>query len=87
MNNEYVEKNLIYQDQIKQIAKTIYFAFYCKENPNSEPFYENEEAINELSSISEKVLHYFGNADEAKKAIRFLQTVNPIKSKEIFDEL
>jgi hypothetical protein len=87
MNNDYVEKNLVYQDQVQQIATIIYHAFYCEEEEFKEPFCEPKEAINNLIPMSEKIFRYFENANEAKKAIRFLHTVNPIKSKEIFDEL
>lgn len=90
MNNDYVEKNLVYQDQVKQIAKVVFHAFYYDEEEklNYSPSEDYEkEVIDELLPMAEKIFHFFGTAEEAKKAIRFLHTVNPIKAKEIFDEL
>jgi len=90
MNNNYVEKNLVYQDQVQQIAKLVFHAFYYDEeekfNASSPEVYE-KEVISDLLPMSDKIFQFFGTADEAKKAIRFLHTVNPIKAKEIFDEL
>lgn len=90
MNNDYVEKNLVYQDQVQQIAKLVFHAFYYDEeeklNYSPAEAYE-KEVIDDLLPMAEKIFHFFGTADEAKKAIRFLHTVNPIKAKEIFDEL
>jgi hypothetical protein len=90
MNNDYVEKNLVYQDQVQQIAKLVFHAFYYDEEEklNYSPSEDYEkEVIDELLPMAEKIFHFFGTAEEAKKAIRFLHTVNPIKAKEIFDEL
>ena len=90
MNNDYVEKNLVYQDQVQQIAKLVFHAFYYDEEEklNYSPSEDYEkEVIGELLPMAEKIFHFFGTAEEAKKAIRFLHTVNPIKAKEIFDEL
>jgi len=90
MNNDYVEKNLVYQDQVHQIAKLVFHAFYYDEeeklNYSPTEAYE-KEITDDLLPMAEKIFHFFGTADEAKKAIRFLHTVNPIKAKEIFDEL
>jgi hypothetical protein len=90
MNNDYVEKNLVYQDQVQQIAKLVFHVFYYDEeeklNYSPAEAYE-KEVTDDLLPMAEKILHFFGTADEAKKAIRFLHTVNPIKAKEIFDEL
>jgi hypothetical protein len=90
MNNDYVEKNLVYQDQVQQIAKLVFHAFYYDEeeklNYSPAEAYE-KEVIDDLLPMAEKIFHFFGTADEAKKAIRFLHTLNPIKAKEIFDEL
>lgn len=90
MNNDYVEKNLVYQEQVQQIAKLVFHAFYYDEEEklNYSPAEDYEkEIIDDLLPMAEKIFHFFGTADEAKKAIRFLHTVNPIKAKEIFDEL
>lgn len=91
MNNDYVEKNLVYQDQVQQIAKLVFYAFYYDEeeklNFSPTPEVYEKEVVNELLPMAEKIFQFFGSAEEAKKSIRFLHTVNPIKAKEIFDEL
>ena len=90
MNTDYVEKNLVYQDQVKQIAKMVFHSFYYDEEEKRDyvpsDLYE-KEAIESLLPMGEKIFKFFDSADEAKKAIRFLHTVHPIKAKEIFDEL
>lgn len=85
MNKDYVEKNLVYQDQIEKIAKQLYHSFYNDEK--NEYGTTPEETIKNLLPMAEKMFNFFETASEAKKTIRFLHTINPIKAKEIFDEL
>jgi hypothetical protein len=90
MNNELVEKNVAYQEQVVQIAKLVFHAFYYDEEEklNYSPAEDYEkDSVNELLDKAEKIFQFFGSTEEAKKAIRFLHTVNPMKAKEIFDEL
>lgn len=90
MNNELVEKNLVFQDNVHQIAKLVFHAFYFddEERLNYTPAEDYEkDGINDLLPKAEKIFQFFGSTEDAKKAIRFLHTVNPMKAKEIFDEL
>ena len=92
MNIDYVEKNLVYQEQIEQIAKVLYYLFYYMDEENNPlPLWAAEinetENIRKLLPGADKIFQFFGDAESAKKAIRFLHTINPIKAKEIFDSL
>jgi hypothetical protein len=89
MNNEYIEKNIVYQEQVQQIAKMLFYYFYYDEQDKMNYYSEEYEKdiISDLLPTSEKIFNFFTSAEEAKKTIRFLHTVNPIKAKEIFDEL
>ena len=90
MNNDLTEKNIVYQENVLQIAKLVFHAFYYDDEDrlNYSPTEEYEkDNVTELLPKAEKIYQFFGSADEAKKAIRFLHTVNPMKAKEIFNEL
>jgi len=90
MNNELVEKTVAYQENVSQIAKLVFHAFYYddEEKLNYTPTEDYErDGINDLLDKAEKIFQFFGSTEEAKKAIRFLHTVNPMKAKDIFDEL
>ena len=91
MNTDFVEKNIEYQEQVEQIAKFVFHAFYYDEEEKatyvSGPDLYERELIGDLLHKGEKIYGFFGSATEAKKALRFLHTVNPMKAKEILDEL
>lgn len=89
MNNEFVEKNRIYQEQINEIAKFIFHAFHYEEDeqPELNISIENEQEVEKWLEKAEKILAFFDSSDEAKKAFRFLNTVNPMYAKEIIDGL
>ena len=88
MDQKLVEKTKVYHDQILQIAKLLFHAFYYDEEEKGiAPDNYEREGVESLLDVSDKIFQFFGSADEATKAIRFLHTVNPIKAKEIFDEL
>ena len=83
-----VEKNVNFHEQVTQIAKLLFHAFYFDEEEHfSDPDTYEKDGVLELADKADKIYRFFGSADDAKKAIRFLHTVNPIKAKEIFDEL
>lgn len=91
MNSTMIEKNIAYQQQIEQIAKMLFYAFYYNEEEAANylpdvQFYDNQQ-IRGLMEKADKVFQYFKSAEEAKKTIHFLQVINPIKAKEIFDIL
>lgn len=91
MNHEHLTKNLILQKEIRKIASQIFYSFYNDYEINESDEYANlypkEDNIVNLLPKAEKILHYFGSAEAARTAIHFLCTINPKKSKEIFDEL
>lgn len=89
MNNELIEKNKIYQEQINEIAKFIFYAFHYEEDeqPELNITVENEKEVKKWLEKAEKILAFFDTCDEAKKAFRFLNTVNPMYAKEIIDGL
>lgn len=89
MNNEFVEKNRIYQEQINEIAKFIFHAFHYEEDeqPELNIAIENDKEVEKWLEKAEKILAFFNDSDEAKKAFKFLNTVNPMYAKEIIDGL
>lgn len=91
MNQDLCEKNKNYQGQIIQVTTVLFHAFYYDEEErlNHLPAAETYErdSIHELLPKGEKIFDYFGNAESAIKALRFLHTVSPVKAKEIVDEL
>ena len=87
-NIQVVKKTVNFHEQVTQIAKLLFHAFYFDEEQHlNDPDTYEKEGVVDLVDKADKIYRFFGSADEAKKAIRFLHTVNPIKAKEIFDEL
>lgn len=92
MNNDFVEKNVAYQEEIQQIAKFVFHAFYYDEEekamwPGGGPDAYERDSVSDLLPKAEKILSFFGSAADAKKAMRFLHTINPMRAKDIIDEL
>ena len=91
MNNDIVEKNVVYQNEVREIAKMIFHSFYFEEEqsltyPPGSDLYEKEN-LEELLPKAEKVYKFFPNVSEAKRALKFLHELNPIKGLEIMNSL
>ena len=91
MNNEIVEKNLAYQNEVREIAKMIFHSFYFEEEqsltyPPGSNLYE-KESLDEILPKAEKIYKFFPNALEAKRALKFIHELNPIKGLEIMNSL
>jgi len=54
------------------------------ESEFSNSFYE-QTLLSSFTEKADKFLQFFSSVKDAKKTIQFLQTVNPIKAKEIVD--
>lgn len=113
MDTDMVQKNLNYQQDIAQIAKMLFHAFYLDEEElisavddnKDDPLtcgdiYERSIALGlpgaevyertlvaALMEKAEKFFQFFASVDDAKKTIHFLHTVNPVKAREIIDEM
>jgi len=91
MNTEIMEKNLRYNQEIQEIAKMIFHAFYYDENqslsypPDSNQY--EKDYIEELLPKAEKVYRFFSSVEEAKNSLKFLHEVSPIKGLEIMNSL
>lgn len=81
------EKNKVYQNNIDLIAKNIFYTFYVADNM-SLPLNVTEEGfyIREMREKAEKFYAFFGDVDEAKKTIRFLNTIAP-QGKNLVDSM
>jgi hypothetical protein len=91
MNAELIEKNLKYNQDLQEIAKMIFHAFYYDEDkslsyPPDSNQYEKDN-IEEILPKAEKIYRFFSSADDAKKTLRFLHEVSPIKGLEIINSL
>ena len=97
MNSDFTKKNIEYQNEIGQVAKFLFYAFYYNEEERlnylpdcvehrSEGEYE-KFGVNQAMPKAEKIYSHFGEKTEAVKALKFLQAVNPLKAKEIVDAL
>lgn len=93
MNKDYVEKNLMYQDEIKKIARCIFYKFYNKTDDLDwhEDLGLKENFDYDSSRVvmpkAEKIYSFFNSSEEAIKAINFLHITNPSKAKEIIEGL
>lgn len=91
MNNEIIEKNLNYQSEINEIAKMIFHSFYYEEEqsltypPGSEQY--EKDNISQMYPKAEKVYRFFPSVAEAKRALKFLHELSPIKGLEIMNSL
>ena len=81
MNQELVEKGLNYHREIETIAQSLFYLFYDDSNIDL----NFESKVKKLMPKAQKILHFFKNSEKAIAAIRFFHTVEPLKSKEIFD--
>jgi len=91
MNNEMVEKNVSYQNEVREIAKMIFHSFYFEEEqsltyPPGSDLYEKEN-LDEILPKAEKIYKFFPNVVEAKRALKFIHELNPIKGLEIMNSL
>lgn len=91
MNNDMIEKNLAYQNDINELAKMIFHSFYFEEDqsltyPPGSDQYEKDN-IEEMLTKAEKVYRFFPNVTEAKRALKFLHELSPIKGLEIMNSL
>lgn len=92
MNEDMVKKNIEYQGQVEQIAKILYYAFFCEDEeefllPSADREFQEKLRVRELTEQAEKVFEFFGSVEDAKKTIRFLQTINPEIGKLIIEGL
>lgn len=91
MNTELVEKNLKYNQDLYEIAKMIFHAFYYDEDkrssypPDSEQY--EKDSIEEILPKAEKIYRFFSSSEEAKNALRFIHEVSPVKGLEIINSL
>jgi len=91
MNNDIMEKNVAYQNDVKEIARMIFHSFYFEEEqsltyPPGSNQYEKDN-LDEIYPKAEKVYRFFSNVSEAKKALKFLHEINPIKGLEVMNSL
>lgn len=91
MNTNIVEKNVAYQNDIRDIAKMIFHSFYFEEEqsltyPPGSNLYEKDH-IEGIIPKAEKVYRFFPNVTEAKRALKFLHEMSPIKGLEIMNSL
>lgn len=88
MNNEYIEKNKVYQQQISDLANYLAFAFYIEEDQDVDSdFIKREIDSLHLLDKSEKILKYFSSLEEAKNSFKFLLSVTPDIGVEVLDRL
>jgi len=91
MDTELVEKSLKYNKDLHDIAKMIFHAFYYDEDkslaypPDSNQY--EKDSIEEILPKAEKIYRFFYSVEEAKKSLRFLHEVSPIKGLEIINSL
>lgn len=91
MNKDIAEKNKAYQSDVREIAKMIFHSFYFEEEqsltyPPGSDLYEKDN-IEEMYSKAEKVFRFFNSAEEAKKALKFIHEINPLKGLELMNSL
>lgn len=91
MNKDLVEKNKSYQSDIREIAKMIFHSFYFEEEqsltyPPGTDLYERDH-IEEMYPKAEKVFRFFKSVEEAKKALKFIHEINPLKGLELMNSL
>jgi hypothetical protein len=91
MNQDYCEKAQAYHGEVEKVARFLFHAFYFdeEEQANHLPaaeLYERDK-IGELLSKAEKVFDFHKGSEAAINTLRFLHTFNPVKAKEIIDEL
>lgn len=94
MNEDMVKKNIEYQEQVIQIAKMLYHAFFYEDEeevfhhaPNDAAQIQEQLKVRELTEQAERMFEFFGSAEDAKKTIRFLQTICPEIGKQIIEKL
>lgn len=91
MNKELVEKNIRYNKELNEIAKMIFHAFYYDEDksltypPDSNQY--EKDSIEEILPKAEKIYKFFSSVEDAKKSLKFLHEINPIKGLEIINSL
>jgi len=91
MDSSILEKNVAYQNDVNEIAKMIFHSFYFEEEqsltyPPGTDLYEKDN-IEEMYTKAEKIYKFFPNVKEAKRALRFLHEMSPIKGLEIMNSL
>jgi hypothetical protein len=91
MNKDISDKNISYQNDIRDIAKMIFHSFYFEEEqsltyPPGSDQYEKDH-IAEIYPKAEKVYRFFSNVTEAKRALKFLHEMSPVKGLEIMNSL
>lgn len=91
MDQEIIEKNIKYNQELKEIAKMIFHAFYYEEEqslsyPPGSNLYEKDH-IDELIPKAEKIYRFFSSVDEVKNTLKFIHEVNPVKGLEIMNSL
>ena len=91
MIDEIKEKNLHYQNEVRDIAKMIFHAFYFDEQESlcypPESKQSEKDCLDTLLAKAEKIYRFFPSAEEAKKSLKFLHEISPIKGLEIMNSI
>lgn len=78
---DFSDKNKKYREEVEKIAKFLSRTFGFGDDD------EWESAHEDYLDRADKIYRFFDSSEDAKKAFRFLNVVNPVKAKEIVDEL